>query len=523
MIPKIAVRKFIEAPRDSYLPYKKFSPQKLRRLVSDLPVRPPIWKKLRRHQKVCFLIGVHTHRYLFFCDTGMGKTCLSIALTRYFRRAGLISRVMVLVPNRSNTAEWSREIRKHSPKSTYTVLKGSSKKKWELLRGEDSLFYIITYSGFSRMVCKLGPKKRGKEGDRLIPDPVKVKEIKSHVQGLFFDESTFIKNHRKLPYRILHKISKDMQIVFALTGMPFGRNPADLWAQFHAVDLGVTLGPTLGLFRAAFFKEEKNYWSKFKYSFEYTFIDEKIGQLRKMIENRSIYYEAEESDLPRVTRIKSVVRFPVDTYQYYEIAKQKLIAARGDYQEMKCAFTRMRQISSGFVGYWDDKDGRRAEFGFDDNPKLDKLLEIIESISEKRKIIVFHEYIFSGSVICRELEVQSIGYARLWSGTKDPAEEMRRFDEDPECWVFVVNNSAGAFGLNLQVANYVIYYESPTSPIIRYQTERRTIRSGQKRSRVFMYDLIMRNSYDRAILQFHKRGADLLEAILKDPDKLLLH
>ena len=312
-----------------------------------------------------------------------------------------------------------------------------------------------------------------------------------------------------------------MEIVFALTGCPFGRDPTDLWAQFHAVDLGETLGPTLGLFRAAFFKQKKNYWGTSKYSFDYIFQDEKINQLHKIIENRSIYYEAEESDLPRVTRIKPVVRFPVDTYQYYEKAKQQIIAARGDYQEMKCAFTRMRQISSGFVGYWDDEDGGRAEFEFNDNPKLDKLLEIVQSVSEKRKIIVFHEYIFSGSIICRQLKDLVIGKARLWSGTKDPAEEMRRFDEDPKCRVFVVNNSAGAFGLNLQVANYVIYYESPTSPIIRYQTERRTIRSGQKRSRVFLYDLIMHNSVDRSILRFHKEGADLMEAILKAPDKLL--
>lgn len=524
MIPSSAVRAFFETPRYSYSRYKKFSRKKLRFLVQNLPAKPPIWKKLHKHQRACLLIGVYTRRFLFFLDTGMGKTLLIIALVRYFRRIGLVRRVLVLVPNRSNTAEWAREIRKHSLKSTYTVLKGSSKKKWELLRGEDSLFYISTYGGFSRMVCKTGPKKKGskkKKGKRLIPDPSKVKKIKAHIQGLVFDESTFIKNRQKLPYRIGRQISKSMEVVFALTGMPFGRDPTDLWAQFHAVDLGETLGPTLGLFRAAFFKAKKNYWSKSKYAFDYVFLDKKMGQLQKIVENRSIYYEADEGDLPKVTRIVVEVRFPVDTYQYYKKATQQIIDAGGNYQEMKSAFIRMRQIASGYVGYWDDDKAWRAEFSFDLNPKLDKLLEIVQSISENRKIIVFHEYIFSGSVICYELEKLEIGTARLWSGTDDPAEEMRRFDEDSACRIFVVNNSAGAFGLNLQVANYVIYYESPTSPIIRYQTERRTIRSGQKRNRVFLYDLVMRNSHDRAILKFHKEGADLMEALLRDPAKVL--
>jgi len=54
-----------------------------------------------------------------------------------------------------------------------------------------------------------------------------------------------------------------------MAGIPVGRDPQVLWAQFNYCDHGETLGETLGIFRAAFFRAETNYWSGFpNYIFE---------------------------------------------------------------------------------------------------------------------------------------------------------------------------------------------------------------------------------------------------------------
>ena len=512
MISKHAVREFLQRNRADYRQWKKLSLRELRSRKDRLPVRPPIWKKLRRHQKVCFLIGAETGRFGYFLDTGTGKTLIAIALVRYFRRLGKIRRVLVLVPNKLNTGEWVDEVRKHSPKARCRILSGSSKRKWEQLEGSKASFAVTTYGGFTRMVCKRELIKKGKKKkNRLVPDPRAVRRLIKAIDGLILDESTFVKNHRKLPYRICRKLSKTFQIVFALTGTPFGRDPQDLWAQLYLLDHGETLGATLGLFREALFTTSQNYWGGYEYT-----LKKKSGKiLHRCLANRTIRYKSRQADLPHVTEIVKTVRLPSDTDVYYQQARDQLIAARGNVQEQKNAFMRMRQISSGFIGYFDDEEGIRAQHELSPNPKLELLLDLINRIGPDHKVIIFHDFRFSGSMICRELKKIDVQYARVYGGTKDPLEELRRFKEDPDCQSFVLNSFAGAYGLNLQMVKYVLWYESPVSVILRTQTRRRVEREGSEHDKIFLYDLVVENTVDQQILDFHAQGRDLFKAIVE--------
>jgi SNF2 family DNA or RNA helicase len=179
----------------------------------------------------------------------------------------------------------------------------------------------------------------------------------------------------------------------------------------------------------------------------------------------------------------------------------------------------MRQISSGFVGYFDDDLGKRAEFEFPFNPKRELLLSTIESIRPDRKILVFVEFVFSGSAIGRELEKMGIGFSRLWSGTKDTDAAISKWLHDPECQVFIVNNQM-AIGGNWQVAKYGIYYESPVSPIMRKQSRRRFERQDSEHDKVFQYDLLVRGTMDEAILKWHAEGEGLFDAIIRGRAKV---
>jgi SNF2 family DNA or RNA helicase len=86
----------------------------------------------------------------------------------------------------------------------------------------------------------------------------------------------------------------------------------------------------------------------------------------------------------------------------------------------------------------------------------------------------------------------------------------------------VINNQTGAFSLDgLQVANYTYFFESPVSPIDRNQAERRTRRQGQKHKTCFYYDPVVADTVDERILEFHKEGEDIFQALLVDPSKAL--
>jgi SNF2 family DNA or RNA helicase len=300
-----------------------------------------------------------------------------------------------------------------------------------------------------------------------------------------------------------------------LTGTPFGRDPTALWSQMFLIDDGWCLGESLGLFRAAFFTAKKNFWG----GNDYTFRKSRAQLLNKFIAHRSIRYEADESTLPRLVPIIKEVSLPGDARAYYDKAKATIIASHGNFNEMKNAFVRMRQISSGFVGYHDDESGDRAQFEFADNPKLDLLVSLLHEIRPDRKVLVFHDFVHSGKVIARELTDEGISHVRLNSKDKDPAAVLERFKTDPDCRVFVLG-TAGAYGLNLQVAQYGIFYESPVSVILRKQMVRRFERQGSEHKTVFLYDLVVRSTVDSLILAYHRQGADLFKAIINGAVKL---
>lgn len=510
MIRKAAVRAFLGRKRLDFRPWKTFSAAKLEEMMERLPARPPIWNKLQTHQKVCLLIAARLGAFFFLLDTGMGKTLLSLAIYLYFRRLGRVRRAIVLVPNKVNKYEWAREVRKHTKTVTIQVLSGSSENKWDQLLNSDTDLVCDTVMGLVRMVTQLAPRKK-KEGNRLVPVPRLVRLLVKQFGALFFDESTLAKNKKKLPYRIVRQIAKHCVIKFALSGTPLGKDPTDLWSQFYLIDGGETLGETLGLFRAAFFTS-KEMWHG---GTEYTFKERMTPVLHRFIAHRSLRYIARKSDLPKLVTIVKEVGVSRDALEHYKAARDRLMQAHGNYHEMNSAFIRMRQISSGFIGYKDDDTGKRASFEFNDNPKLDLMLSYIEGLPRNRKFIIYHDFIYSGHMIARELKAMGVGIVRIYGKSKeDPSVVLDRFDNDPDVQGLVLNNAAGGFGLNLQTAQYGFRYEPAVGNILERQARRRYERQFSPHKTVFQYDFVVAGTYDERILDNHEAGRSLFAGII---------
>jgi superfamily II DNA or RNA helicase len=499
---------FLARQRRDYREHKKLTDEQLEQKMLALPVKPPIYYKLTHLQKVCFIIGAETQRFCYFNSTGTGKSLLAIALMRYFRRLGIIKHVLVLIPNKINKFEWYYELQKHSPKSSSLILKGSSTDKWKALEESDALFVFETYAGMTRMVCDAKVNKKGV--NKLTPNEKKVALLAKHFQGLVCDESVRVGHHTSLPFRFCKKLSKTASAVFTMTGTPFNRDPSLLWAQMFLTDSGYTLGETLGLFRAVFCNETENYFSGMP---EYKFNKKQQHLLNDFIANRSIAYPADEGSLPKCVSIQKIIELPADADVYYQQMREQLIAARGNYNESKNAFIRMRQISSGFIGYEDDETGQKAKFEFPDNPKLDYLLSLIQSIDPEHKIIVFVDFNYSGERILKLLKENKIQAGLLYGKTKDVEQVRDAFVKDKKQQVLILQNRMGV-GLNLQCSRFGIYFESPVSAIDRVQCDGRFIRQHSLYKTVFSYDLLMKNTVDEQVLRYHREGGDLFERII---------
>ena len=482
-----------------------------------MPIRPPVWNALRRDQQICLTIGARLKRFAYFNETGTGKTFLSIALMRYFRKTGETKCNLVLVPNKINKYEWLEEgFGKHAPNMKCIVLQGSTANKWKLIDDNpDADAFVETYMGFVRMCTdlkKIWKKRKGAriEVNKLKPNPKLIKKLCKIFDGVYLDESTYVKNKAKLPWRLCNQLSKTANAFFILTATPFGRDVTDVWAQAFLVDRGKTLGETLGLFRSAFFEEKENYWGGNEYKLD------SAGKkaISQRLDNVSIAYPADQTVMPHLTRIPKYAVLPEDAEQYLDRAKTAMKQAKGDYQELKNAFLRMRQISSGFIGFKDDETGERAKFVFEVNPKLDLLEALVTTFKPEHKFIVFHEFQYTSKIIMEKLKELGIGAVAINGKTKDSAKERVAFKTNPKVQALVLSNSAGGYGLNLQFAKYGIYYESPVGAILRKQTEKRFDRQYSLHKTVMLYDLIVRNTVDQSILNFHKEGRSLWKAIL---------
>lgn len=500
-------KEFLARKRVDYRKYKRLTEEQLEQRMLALPVKPPIWYKLSHLQKICFIIGAETQRFLFLNDTGTGKTILTIALARYFRKAKVLNHVLILVPNRPNKPEWVDELVKHSPNSSYLMLPSEIQGKWSALEQSNHLFVIETYAGLYHMVCDSEPTKKGKNKLRL--NPKKIKKLQKHFGGIACDESVALGNHQGLPFRICRQLSKAMPVFFGLTGTPFNRDPVLLWSQMFLVDGGYTLGETLGLFRAIFCSETVNYFSGHP---EYRFLKKNQPLLNEFIQNRSISFPAEEGSLPQCVTIKKFVTLGSDATAYYERYKEQLIAAQGNFQETKNAFIRMRQISSGFVGYEDDETGERCKLELPDNPKLDLLMTVLPTLQHKS--IVFFEFTYSGERILKELKKAKIGAEIIYGKTRDVEAAKRNFMQNDKTRVLLLQNRMGQ-GLNVQIAKYGFFYEAPVSAILHKQCKRRVERQHSLYKTVFIYYLLMRGGVDEQILEFHEEGGNLFENIIR--------
>lgn len=503
MIPSRYIRRFLDRVCRDYRRLNKMTEPQLEIACRWLPRLPLKWPHLARDQKISVLVAISRPRFAIWSDPSCGKTLIAMVAADYHRQAGKLRRVLVLVPRRANKEEWSLQAQEHCPHLGCVVLRGSSEEKWRQLRDSSSLFVVETYAGFARMVCY-------EQDGRLQPDCDLLEELAARFSGVICDESSELGGgaavtRQSLIFRLVRRLSRRAFMFLALSGTPFGRDPSLLWAQMYLVDHGETLGRSLGLFKAAFFGAA-DYWGKQK------FLADRRRDLHRLLANGSIRFTVAESEVPRRRPLRRYVGIPVEQQDWLRRFYDTLWHDP-DRRRKESAFLRIRQLSSGFVGFVDDESGERAQVVFAENPKLEALCDLALSIPADYQFLVFHEWIVSGEWIAREFSRLGISHSVLRGNTADPKGMLQSFRRG-DSRAMIINHKSGDFGLNLQMARYSIHYESPLSAITRKQTEMRTIRRHSRHDWVAIIDLLMKGTMDERVLEFHAEGRDLFAAIL---------
>ncbi|WP_428937583.1 SNF2-related protein [Fontivita pretiosa] len=464
----------------------------LRRFEGITPMDPPggFQGQLRPYQRDGLGWLVFLNRFGFGgCladDMGLGKTVQVLALLEMRRQSNVGKPSLVVVP-RSLVFNWIEEARRFTPQ--LRVLNHTG-----VLRSKTSEHFsdydvILTTYGTLRL------------------DAAFLKDF--HFDYAILDEAQAIKNASSESAKAARLLRADHRL--ALSGTPVQNHLGELWSLFEFLNPGM-LG-TASVFRSA---------GNGSVPLDRDGRELLARALRPFILRRTKDQVA--TDLPEKTEqtiwcdLEPEQRKLYDELRdHYRASLLERIAAEGLNRakiQVLEALLRLRQAAChpGLI------DKSRAEHG---SAKLDALLpQIAEVIEEGHKALVFSQFTSMLAIVRKHLDRQKLAYEYLDGKTRDRQARVERFQNDPECKLFLISLKAGGLGLNLTAAEYVFLLDPWWNPAIESQAIDRAHRIGQTRH-VFAYRLIARDTVEQKVLELQQRKKDLADMIINADNSLI--
>lgn len=511
---------FLDRPVNNYESFKKegaaFFLEKFNEIGLTFP-NPDCTPKF--HQLVCIYLCIKLQQFMLLVDLGLGKTGIMLNTIKGLQLRGLSKKkTLVLVPTLLLISEWEKELQKHRPDMKLIKMdSGNTKKRWDQLK-QDADIVCLNYAGLTAMVADL-VHKGNLTRSRLINNE-KLKEFLQHFSTVVLDEITAVKNPKSAIFKICKEFAKHIPNRFGLTGTPFGRNLEDLWGEYYVIDGGSSLGYKKYWFDQIFFNIVPNFWG----GVDKTFRRELLPKLKRLMYNSAIRYAQDEcADLPQLNSIYLGLEMPHSISQFYGKVHGKLLSLftgnTAIFQTVEQLWIQSREVCSNFINARDKFDNIQT-IHIPGTSKLDRLEQIVNELPEERKMVIFHEFILSGQAISTRLKEMKINHVLIKGETKNRDAILGQFQNDQDTQILIVNSKIGALGLNLQMANYLVFYEIPVDPITYTQAIARIHRTGQTQTQ-FVYHLYLKNTVEESILNGIKDGRNLRAQLLQNPQSVL--
>ena len=515
MISKKAVQEFLLQPRDDFTWIKEVDREDLLAEISEFCPEYQFKLPLFLHQLAAFYLGAVHDNFLYFLDMGTGKTGIALNLInlrkKYLKQ---IKKALVVVPNVVNVENWINETKKFTNLKAIALTGTKAEREYALTQKED--IYLINYDGLPVMMTEFEVQTKGKSKGKKkrVIHRFKSRHFANQFDMVVLDEIHNVKHTTTLTFKLCEILSDHTTYRVGMTGTPIGRDPQGLWSQFYIIDQGETLGTNKMIYFQALFKQMSGYmgrvdWYLPKYN---------EPTLKQMLLHRSIRYaDSECGDLPPIIKTTISINMPRESRAYYhqllnEAREQAVSTSADGAAQRKNIYAKMRQICSGFV--YEGRGEDRVTVNFQENPKLEALDEILDDLPDHCKMIIFHIFNQSGEDIGQLLKKRKVKFATMNNSTTgSKTAEYNKFLTDKKTQVLVVNIMSGGEGLNLQIANYVVFYEPIDRPDVHQQALKRAHRTGQK-SHVYTYQFVTKKSVEEKILSFLTEGKCLFDALI---------
>ena len=429
----------------------------------------------------------YMHGSLLGDAPGLGKTIQSIAALEFEKR------ILVFCPA-SLKYSWQEEIEKWEPNAVSIVIDGNKK--------ERDILWACAEKGLTKNGVTKYPKYVIANYELLLRDLEVI--MLTLWDAIICDEATRISNPAAKSVKRLKVIPAPKKI--ALTGTPVANTAVDLWSIIDWLRPG---------YLGNFFQFKKRFTITDGWGGIRGYKD--LDVLAKKIEPFMLRRAKEEvmKDLPPKTSEKiSILLSPKERRLYEaviiqiaeEIKKLKIDGRTLPLIPVK--MLRLKQLT-----------GHPKILGSDlASSKFTALCDLLEPILKSdEKVIVFSQFAQMATLI-QEL-LGDMGIKSLLIKGDVPARDRQTIIEDfrnKKDLPVLVMTEAGAYGLNLQVASYVIHYDLPWSVSKLTQREDRAHRIGQDKP-VTVYSLIAKDTIDeyvqKVLYKKQKMSADVLQDV----------
>jgi SNF2 family DNA or RNA helicase len=284
------------------------------------------------------------------------------------------------------------------------------------------------------------------------------------------DEANAYKNSRTERFKTLKYIMSPTTWLWMMTGTPAAQSPLDAYGLAKACV--PSRAPTL----YSMYRESVMYQlTRFKW------IPKPNSEMvvHELLQPAIRFTKKECLDLPEVTHTSRFAPLSAQQLKYYkQLKKDFLIEAVGEEVSAVNAaanLNKLLQIACGAV-YTDTKN----VIEFDVLARLNVLQEVIEESAQK--VLIFIPYTHAINLVKEFMDKNNIT-AEIINGSVNVNKRtdiFKRFQENTEPKVLLIQPQAAAHGVTLTAANVVIWYAPVTSSETYLQANARVHRQGQK-------------------------------------------
>lgn len=414
-----------------------------------------------KHQLEAYNYGMCNDRFILADEQGLGKTkqSIDIAVGRKFKNG--VKKCLIICGVNSTKYNWEKEIEIHSYENSI-IIDGTKIKRLEALkewRDNNSYFGIINIEAL-------------RQEDILQA----LRDISP--QMIILDEIHKCKNPQSKQGKAIHLLNAKYKI--GLTGTPIQNKVIDVYNPLRWI----------GAERRNFFVFRNRYCI--------------LGHFKNIVGYKNLSEIHSILNKNMLRRLKSeVLDLPPKIYktEYVELSNKQRFLYRQNKESILemlnlginipdnplTLLMTLRKITGGLLT--------------EDNPKLDRLQEIVSDISEEgKKVIIFSNYKEVTNKIKAELEAKNhrVLYIDGDVDIKTRQSLVERFQNSKDNNIIIGTIGAMGTGLTLNKAEYVIFYDKNYNPSENEQAEDRSHRIGTA-NKVNIITLVAKASVDERI------------------------